>query len=120
LRGWQALFLKKILRIALDKAQNARYVLFIGTANPAQPLKGATMAQSLFSTYTNRTTGLTTVMHGTTLCGYVERVADANRKVGFYYAVRVAKGGDVVGSYCAADGFMANVEHVQREWQAGL
>lgn len=74
---------------------------------------------NLFSTYTNRTTGRTTVMHGTQLCGYVERVADAGRKAGFYYAVLVAKGGEVVGSYCGEDAFKANVAHVQREWQAG-
>lgn len=80
------------------------------------------MAHSLFSTYTARGTGRTTVMHGTKLCGYVERVADTDRRVwarGFYYAVSVSKGGEVVPSYCGADSLAANIAHVQREWETG-
>lgn len=79
------------------------------------------MAQSLFSTYTNLGTGRTAVMHGAKLCGYVEKVLDEERRVwprGFYYAVSVAKGGEVVPSYCMDDSFAANVAHVQREWAA--
>ncbi len=71
---------------------------------------------NLLSTYTNRATGRTTVMYAGQLCGYVERVADDNRKRGFYYAVRVAKHGDVVPSYCASDAFKNNVAHVYQEW----
>jgi hypothetical protein len=73
---------------------------------------------NLLNTYTNRTTGRTTVMNGTTLCGYVEKAADENRARGFYYAVQIAKGGQIVPSYCQSDKFSDNVEHVHSEWRA--
>jgi hypothetical protein len=77
------------------------------------------MAQSPFTTYTNRTTGRTTVMHGVKLCGYVDRCPDENRARGFYYTVSVAKNGDVIPSYCISDKFADNIAHVQREWEEG-
>lgn len=81
----------------------------------ASPWRETTMA-NLLTTYTNRATGRTTVMHAGNLCGYVERVADENRTRGFYYAVLVAKDGDVVPSYCMSDAFKDNVAHVHNEW----
>lgn len=78
------------------------------------------MAQDLFTTYTNRQTGKTTVMHGVKLCGYVEKCLDEDRafhKRGFYYAVSVAKGGEIVPGYCAEDGLAANIAWVQQAWQ---
>ena len=74
------------------------------------------MAISLFSHYTNRVTSRTIVMHGTQLCGYVDKVADNERTRGFYYAVSVCKGNDVAPSYCASDRFGDNVAHVKAEW----
>lgn len=76
------------------------------------------MAQSLFSTYTNSGTGRTAVMHGTKLCGYVEKVLDENRARGFYYAVLVAKAGEVVGAWCGKESLKDNIAFVQREWEA--
>lgn len=72
---------------------------------------------SLLNHYTNRSTGRTTVMSGTTLCGYVEKVADSDRKSGFYYAVLVAKNDDVVGSYCGSDKLSENIQQVYNEWK---
>ncbi len=85
--------------------------------NPASATLEASMA-NLLNAYTNRTTGRTTVMNGTTLCGYVEKVADENRACGFYYAVSVAKSGEIVPSWCKSDKFADNVQHVHSEWRA--
>jgi len=71
---------------------------------------------NLLNTYTNRTTGRTTVMHGVTLCGYVERVADASAR-GFYYSVQIAKGGQIVPSYCKSNKLADNVAHVHDQWR---
>lgn len=71
----------------------------------------------LLNHYTNRSTGRTTVMHGTQLVGYVDRVLDADRKRGFYYAVSILNGGFVVPRYCESDKFSENVDYVCQEWQ---
>lgn len=78
------------------------------------------MAQSLFSAYTNRSTGRTTVMHGVKLCGYVDKVLDEERRVwprGFYYAVSVLRDGQLVPSWCEAETLKGNIAHVQSEWR---
>ena len=79
------------------------------------------MSVSLFSSYTNRKTGVTTVMHGTKLCGYVTKCLDEERRVwarGFYYACEIIAGGARLATYCEANDLRSNIAHVQREWEA--